>query len=29
MPLGEVPWAKAFGMLVDQYGVHWLINAQG
>jgi PhnB protein len=29
MPLGEVPWAKAFGMLVDQFGIHWLINAQG
>jgi PhnB protein len=27
MPLGEVPWSKAFGMLVDRYGTHWLINA--
>lgn len=26
MPLEEVPWAKAFGMLVDRFGVHWLVN---
>jgi PhnB protein len=26
MPLQETFWAKRFGMLVDQYGVPWLIN---
>lgn len=25
-PLAEVPWSRAFGMLVDRFGVHWLIN---
>ncbi len=27
MPLGAVPWSGAFGMLVDRYGIHWLVNA--
>jgi len=27
MPLAEVPWSKAFGMLVDRFGIHWLVNA--
>ncbi|MBO0701690.1 MAG: VOC family protein [Candidatus Dormibacteraeota bacterium] len=27
MPLAEVPWSKAFGMLVDKFGIHWLVNA--
>lgn len=25
-PLAEVPWAKAFGVLVDRFGVHWFVN---
>lgn len=29
MPLAEVPWSKAFGMLVDRFGIHWLINVNG
>lgn len=29
MPLAEVPWAKAFGMLVDRFGVRWLVNIGG
>ena len=27
MPLGQVPWSAAFGMLIDRFGIHWLINA--
>ncbi len=27
MPLGETFWAAAFGMLVDRYGAHWMVNA--
>lgn len=26
MPIGETFWAKRFGMLVDQFGVPWMIN---
>jgi PhnB protein len=26
MPLGETFWAERFGMLIDQYGVPWMIN---
>jgi PhnB protein len=28
MPYGETFWAKGFGMLVDQFGVPWMINVE-
>lgn len=26
MPFGETFWAKGFGMCIDRYGQHWMIN---
>ena len=26
MPLGETFWSPCFGMLVDRYGIGWMIN---
>jgi PhnB protein len=26
MPLQATPWAQRFGMLTDQFGVHWMLN---
>lgn len=28
MPLEETFWAERFGMLIDQYGVPWMINCE-
>jgi PhnB protein len=28
MPMGETSWARRFGMLVDRYGVHWMVNCE-
>jgi len=28
MPLQETFWAARFGMLVDQFGVPWMINCE-
>ena len=28
-PLEVAPWGDAFGMLVDRYGVSWLVNISG
>lgn len=28
MPLGEVFWAVRFGMLVDRFGVPWMVNCE-
>lgn len=28
MPIGESFWAKRFGMLVDKFGVPWMINGE-
>jgi PhnB protein len=28
-PLEKAPWGDSFGMLVDQYGVSWLVNITG
>jgi len=28
MPFGPTFWAKKFGMLVDKYGVAWIINGE-
>ena len=29
MPLGQAPWGDSFGMLVDRFGVSWLVNIAG
>jgi PhnB protein len=29
MPLEQAPWGDSFGMLVDQFGVSWMINIAG
>jgi PhnB protein len=29
MPLDRAPWGDEFGMLVDRYGVSWLVNIAG
>jgi len=26
MPLSGMPWGARFGMLIDQFGIHWMIN---
>ena len=28
-PLGVAPWAEEFAMLVDKFGVSWLVNIAG
>lgn len=28
MPFGPTFWAKGFGMLVDQFGVPWMVNCE-
>jgi PhnB protein len=28
MPFGPTFWAKGFGMLIDRYGIPWMVNAQ-
>ncbi|MEF0938658.1 hypothetical protein [Rhizobium sp. BR 362] len=28
MPIDETFWAERFGMLVDKFGVPWMINCQ-
>ncbi|MWV50692.1 VOC family protein [Rathayibacter sp. VKM Ac-2803] len=29
MPLSDSPWGDRFGMLVDRYGVGWMVNISG
>ncbi|MBN9334099.1 VOC family protein [Devosia sp.] len=29
MPLEKAPWGDTFGMLVDKYGVSWMVNIAG
>lgn len=29
MPLDKAPWGDTFGMLVDKFGVSWLVNIAG
>jgi PhnB protein len=29
MPIGQTFWAERFGMLVDQFGIPWMVNCQG
>ena|SRR5882672_6631537 len=26
MPLEKAPWGDTFGMLIDKFGIHWMIN---
>jgi PhnB protein len=26
MPFGKTFWSKGFGMCVDQFGIHWMVN---
>ncbi len=28
MPMQETFWAKRFGMLVDQFGIPWMVNCE-
>ena len=28
MPLGKTFWAESFGMCVDRFGIHWMINCE-
>jgi PhnB protein len=28
MPIGETFWATRFGMLVDQFGIPWMVNCE-
>jgi len=28
MPFGETFWAVRFGMLVDRFGIPWMINCE-
>lgn len=27
--LTQAPWGDSFGMLVDRFGIHWMVNLQG
>jgi PhnB protein len=29
MPIGQTFWAERFGMLVDQFGIPWMVNCEG
>jgi PhnB protein len=29
VPLEKAPWGDYFGMLVDKFGVNWLVNITG
>lgn len=29
LPLNRAPWGDSFGMLVDRYGVSWMVNIAG
>ena len=29
MPLEQAPWGDTFGMVVDKFGVTWLVNIAG
>lgn len=29
MPLAQAPWGDSFGMLVDRFGINWLVNIAG
>lgn len=27
MPIGEVPWSKSFGLVIDKFGITWKFNS--
>ena len=29
MPLAKAPWGDSFGMLIDRFGITWLVNISG
>ena len=29
MPLAKAPWGDSFGMLIDRFGIAWLVNISG
>ena len=29
VPLAAAPWGDSFGMCVDRFGIHWLVNIAG
>jgi PhnB protein len=29
MPFEKAPWGDVFGMVVDRFGTHWMVNATG
>lgn len=29
MPLGTAPWGGEFGMLIDRFGISWMVNVNG
>lgn len=29
MPLEKAPWGDTFGMLIDRFGIHWMVNITG
>jgi PhnB protein len=29
MPFGKTFWAEGFGVLVDRYGIPWMVNDAG
>jgi PhnB protein len=29
MPLEKAPWGDTFGMLIDQFGINWMVNIAG
>jgi PhnB protein len=29
MPIGETFWAERFGMVVDRFGIPWMVNCEG
>ncbi len=28
-PLAQAPWGDSFGMCVDRFGIHWMVNIAG
>lgn len=28
-PLAQAPWGDKYGMLIDRFGIHWLVNIAG
>lgn len=29
VPLEKAPWGDHFGMLIDRFGIHWMVNISG